>query len=116
MNTNHNGRQSLFASHSPTMIARAPSPAPGGGSRPAQGQPKAAAAKPKPVPSPKRRKAAGSSRPTDQLVCRYCGSDDLAPSFRKRRDRRCRACFKRRYGAAAPGAKAKRPRQAKARK
>jgi hypothetical protein len=32
------------------------------------------------------------------LVCRYCGSDDLAPSFRKRRDARCRACFKKRYG------------------
>jgi predicted ATPase len=33
-------------------------------------------------------------------VCRYCGSDDLAPSFRKRRDARCRACFKKRYGSA----------------
>ena len=33
-----------------------------------------------------------------RLVCRYCGSDDLAPSFRKRRDARCRACFKKRYG------------------
>jgi hypothetical protein len=38
----------------------------------------------------------------DQLVCRYCGSDDLAPSFIKRRDARCRACFKHRYGSAAP--------------
>jgi hypothetical protein len=28
-------------------------------------------------------------------------SDDLAPSFRKRRDSRCRACFKKRYGSAA---------------
>jgi hypothetical protein len=28
---------------------------------------------------------------TESLVCRYCGSDDLAPSFRKRRDARCRA-------------------------
>jgi hypothetical protein len=28
---------------------------------------------------------------TDKLVCRYCGSDDLAPSFQKRRDARCRA-------------------------
>ena len=34
----------------------------------------------------------------EKLVCRYCGSDDLAPSFNKRRDARCRACFKKRYG------------------
>ena len=34
----------------------------------------------------------------EKLVCRYCGSDDLAPSFIKRRDARCRACFKKRYG------------------
>jgi hypothetical protein len=33
-----------------------------------------------------------------KLVCRYCGSDDLAPSFKERRDARCRACFKKRYG------------------
>ena len=33
-----------------------------------------------------------------KLVCRYCGSDDLSPSFKKRRDARCRACFKKRYG------------------
>jgi len=36
-----------------------------------------------------------------KLVCRYCGSDDLAPSFVKRRDRRCRKCFSNRYGSAA---------------
>jgi ribosomal protein L40E len=30
---------------------------------------------------------------SEKLVCRYCGSDDLAPSFIKRRDRRCRKCF-----------------------
>jgi len=36
-----------------------------------------------------------------KLVCRYCGSDDLAPSFIKRRDRRCRKCFAKRYGSAA---------------
>ena len=35
-----------------------------------------------------------------ELVCRYCGSDDLAPSFKKRRDARCRTCFKQRYSAA----------------
>jgi hypothetical protein len=37
---------------------------------------------------------------TEKLVCRYCGSDDLAPSFIKRRDRRCRKCFSKRYGSA----------------
>ncbi len=37
------------------------------------------------------------------LVCRYCGSDDLAPSFKKRRDARCRACFKKRYGSKKTG-------------
>src|ERR1700733_3607585 len=36
-----------------------------------------------------------------EIVCRYCGSDDLAPSFIKRRDRRCRKCFSKRYGAEA---------------
>jgi hypothetical protein len=38
----------------------------------------------------------------EKLVCRYCGSDDLAPSFIKRRDRRCRKCFSKRYSSAAP--------------
>jgi hypothetical protein len=33
----------------------------------------------------------------EKLVCRYCGSDDLSPSFIKRRDRRCRKCFSKRY-------------------
>jgi len=42
-----------------------------------------------------------------KLVCRYCGSDDLAPSFIKRRDRRCRKCFSKRYGSAALAKKAK---------
>ena len=45
-------------------------------------------------------KAARSST-SEKLVCRYCGSDDLAPSFIKRRDRRCRKCFSKRYGTAA---------------
>jgi hypothetical protein len=49
----------------------------------------------------------------EKLVCRYCGSDDLAPSFKKRRDARCRACFKKRYGSAARG---KRNRTTKAKK
>jgi len=39
------------------------------------------------------RKETGSKAKSDKLVCRYCGSDDLAPSFIKRRDRRCRKCF-----------------------
>ncbi len=43
----------------------------------------------------------------DKLVCRYCGSDDLAPSFIKRRDRRCRKCFSKHYGSAAREKKAK---------
>jgi hypothetical protein len=38
---------------------------------------------------------------SEKLVCRYCGSDDVAPSFIKRRDRRCRKCFSKRYGSAA---------------
>ena len=49
-----------------------------------------------------------------KLVCRYCGSDDLAPSFLKRRDARCRACFKQRYGSAARDTGATLARQAKA--
>ena len=81
---------------------------------------KTAAAKPKGAPAPKTRKAAGrplrSSRAKpegDKLNCRYCGSDDLAPSFRRRRDARCRACFKKRYGSAARNQKAVRTRKMK---
>ena len=44
---------------------------------------------------------------SEKLVCGYCGSDDLAPSFIKRRDRRCRKCFSKRYGSAATTKKAK---------
>jgi hypothetical protein len=51
-----------------------------------------------------------------RLVCRYCGSDDLAPSFKKRRDARCRACFKKRYGSAARSKSARRSPKAKAAK
>jgi hypothetical protein len=43
----------------------------------------------------------------EKLVCRYCGSDDLAPSFIKRRDRRCRKCFSKRYSSAASEKKPK---------
>ena len=48
-----------------------------------------------------RRKKMGSESKSTTLVCRYCGSEDLAPSFIKRRDRRCRKCFSERYGSAA---------------
>jgi len=44
---------------------------------------------------------------SEKLVCRYCGSDDIAPSFIKRRDRRCRKCFSKRYGSAARTRKTK---------
>ena len=63
---------------------------------------------------PPRSSRVGSS--TEKLVCRYCGSDDLAPSFKKRRDARCRACFKKRYGSAPRDKKAVRTQNAKAAK
>ena len=47
------------------------------------------------------RKETGSKSKSEKLVCRYCGSNDLAPSFIKRRDRRCRKCFSKRYGSTA---------------
>jgi hypothetical protein len=57
------------------------------------------------------RRQSGSKREhkpkAEKLVCRYCGSDDLAPSFIKRRDRRCRKCFSKRYGSAARVKRAK---------
>jgi hypothetical protein len=52
----------------------------------------------------------------EKVVCRYCGSDDLAPSFIKRRDARCRACFKQRYGSAKRSKQPARARRAKGRK
>src|ERR1700683_2704469 len=71
------------------------------------------------VASPKTAKRArpASRSPNAQsgkLVCRYCGSDDLAPSFKKRRDARCRACFKSRYGLAPRDQKDTRTRKKKA--
>jgi hypothetical protein len=66
---------------------------------------KAAPKKAKPA-RPLRKQTGGKSK-SDKLVCRYCGSDDLAPSFIKRRDRRCRNCFSKRYGSAARARKAK---------
>src|ERR1700688_1947147 len=68
----------------------------------------------KPAGAPKGKKAAAPKTARKErhkadgpLVCRYCGSDDLAPSFIKRRDRRCRKCFSKRYGSAARARKAK---------
>ena len=58
-------------------------------------------------PTPLLRKKMGSQPKSSKLVCRYCGSGDLAPSFIKRRDRRCRKCFSKRYGSAARARKAK---------
>ena len=63
--------------------------------------------------SPRSSRAASS---TEKLVCRYCGSDDLVPSFKKRRDARCRACFKNRYGSAPRDKKTAAARKTKAAK
>jgi hypothetical protein len=52
-------------------------------------------------------KKTGRKPKVEKLVCRYCGSDDLAPSFTKRRDRRCRECFSKRYRSGARGNKVK---------
>jgi len=52
-------------------------------------------------------KEMGSKSKSDKLVCRYCGSNDLAPSFIKWRDRRCRKCFIKRYGSGTRASKAK---------
>ena len=68
--------------------------------------PKKAARKKNESARPLRKEMSNKSK-SDELVCRYCGSDDLAPSFIKRRDRRCRTCFSKRYGSAARARKAK---------
>jgi hypothetical protein len=61
----------------------------------------------KAAPARPLRKKIRSELESNRLVCRYCGSDDLAPSFIKRRDRRCRKCFSKRYGSATRASKAK---------
>ena len=80
------------------------------------GQPPAARSEVKKVVKRSTRKKAKTERPqlkairkskSEELVCRYCGSDDLAPSFIKRRDRRCRKWFSKRYGSAARTRKTK---------
>ena len=58
-------------------------------------------------PSRPHRKETSSKSKSNKLVCRYCGSDDLAPSFIMRRDRRCRKCFSKRYGSVARAKKGK---------
>ena len=56
-------------------------------------------------PARQLRKKMVSKSKLGKLVCRYCGSDDLAPSFIRRR--RCRKCFSKRYGSAARARKVK---------
>ena len=81
---------------------------------------KPAATQPKAAETAENRKAgtraSRAALKSQKLVCRYCGSDDLAPSFKKRRDARCRACFKKRYGSAKRAVKSARLRKAKAAK
>ena len=92
-------------------IGRSPSPAPqdemdtARSARKKAARKKAAPRKAKPA-GPLRKEMRSKSK-SNNLVCRYCGSDDLAPSFIKRRDRRCRKCFSKRYGSAARARKAK---------
>jgi hypothetical protein len=83
---------------------------------PTSGQPNALRSQAKKVEKRSTGKKAKTVRPqvkairkskSEKLVCRYCGSDDLAPSFIKRRDRRCRKCFGKRYGSAAQARKTK---------
>ena len=86
------------------------------GPAPKSGQPNAVRAETKKGDKSATGKKAQTERPqvranrkskSEKLVCRYCGSDDLAPSFIKRRDRRCRKCFSKRYGSTAPTSKTK---------
>src|SRR5271156_3588577 len=83
---------------------------------PKSGQPNAVRAEAKKVVKRSIGKKVKTERPqvkairkskSEKLVCRYCGSDDLAPSFIKRRDRRCRKCFSKRYGSVARTGKTK---------
>ncbi len=81
--------------------------------KPAVAEPKAAVTSESRKAGPRASRSAVKAK---KLVCRYCGSDDLAPSFKKRRDARCRACFKKRYGSAKRAVKSARLRKAKAAK
>jgi hypothetical protein len=91
--------------------------------RAARAKKRDAAAKPKAAPPSNAKKAERhpprpprATSKAKKLVCRYCGSDDLSPSFKKRRDARCRACFKKRYGSATRRKRATRTRKTKAAK
>ncbi len=87
-------------------IGRSPSPAEQDQKDAARSAGKKAAPR-KAKPARPLRKEMDSKSKSNKLGCRYCGSDDLAPSFIKRRDRRCRKCFSKRYGSAARARKAK---------
>jgi hypothetical protein len=103
------------------MIVAGPTSPSATGAAPARPKKKAVAAKVKAALPAKTGKGEARHTPrtrseVGKLVCRYCGSDDLAPSFTKRRDARCRACFKKRYSAGARSNKSARPREATAAK
>jgi hypothetical protein len=92
------------------VLAKSSAPAP------KSGQASAARSEAKKVDKKSTEKKAKTERPqvkpirrskSEKLVCCYCGSDDLAPSFIKRRDRRCRKCFSKRYGSTARTRKTK---------
>ena len=83
--------------------AQAAGPA-GAATRPSKGD---ASRKARTAPKPKAAKVARKPRGEWKPACRYCGSKDLAPSFIKRHDARCRKCFSDRYGSKAKGRKTK---------
>ena len=121
MNTDTRHAAGMFVNKSSRKIAGPPSPPPVG-ERLAPAKKKPVVAKPKGAPASKTKKVARRPRRSsrmqskEKLVCRYCGSDDLSPSFKRRRDARCRACFKKRYGSAARSKRARRSPKAKAAK
>lgn len=84
--------------------------------KPVAATPKPALASKSKKEAPRPSRSSRAAAKSENLVCRYCGSDDLAPSFKKRRDARCRACFKKRYGSGARGKQAASSRKAKAAK
>lgn len=107
MNTENESVSAAAANHSGKSVAPAKKLATGT-------KPKAASAAKTTKARQGPPRSSRAARSAKKLVCRYCGSDDLAPSFRKRRDARCRACFKRRYGSAARDNKTARTRKVKA--
>jgi hypothetical protein len=82
----------------------------------AVGVPPKAARAAKTTKTPQRPPRSTRASSAAKLVCRYCGSDDLAPSFKQRRDARCRACFKKRYGSGPRDRETARTRKTKAAK